>query len=233
MAKVKLGALTQDVRGTLNGNVFSRNRGGAYVRTKVSPVQPLSAFRDLAQQIFGALSQRWSSTLDDSQRAAWEAFAAVHPFINIFGDQIILGGVAFYQAANRRLGQLGEAFIDDPPASWSVEDTGGATLTIEAGGDFIIAIGRALAPDEVLYVFGTPILLGARTPQRNDFRLLQTPELPLITPGADAYAVYNNRFAPQELAIGNRVAVRVQILNTDTGASSAPVLAQTVVVASA
>lgn len=232
MAKVKLGALTQDVRGTLNGNVFSRNRGGAYVRTKVSPVQPLSAFADFARQCFGSLSQRWSTVLTDEQRAAWEAFAAVHPFINIFGDAIILGGVAFYQAANRRLLQLGEAFVDDPPLTWSVEDTGGVTLSIEAGGDFLISIGRALTADELLYVFATPILMGARTPQRNDFRLIQTPENPLVTPAADCFAVYNARFAPQELIIGNRVAVRVQIINTETGASSSPALAQTVVVAS-
>lgn len=232
MALIKLGALTQDVRGTLNGNVFSRNRGGAYVRSKVSPVQPLSEYADFARQCFGSLSQRWSTVLTDEQRSAWEAFAAVHTFVNIFGDAIVLSGIAFYQAANRRLMQIAEDVLDDPPASWNVEDTGGVTLTIEAGGDFIIAIGRALGPNELLYVFGTPKILGARTPQRPDFRLLQTPANPLITPGADAYAVYNARFDPQVLVLGDRVAVRVQIINTETGASSSPALAQTTVIAS-
>lgn len=232
MAKIKLGALTQDVRGTLNGNVFSRNRGGAYVRTKVTPVQPLSEFADFAKQLFGTISQRWSSVLTDEQRSAWEAFAAVHPFVNIFGDSIILTGIAFYQAANRRLMQLTENPIDDPPPSWSVEDTGGVTLLVEAGGDFIISIGRALTGDELLYVFATPKLLGARTPQKPDFRLIQTPAHPLVTPAADCYAVYNYRFDPQVLALGDRLAVRVQIINTVTGASSAPALQTTTVVAS-
>lgn len=231
MALIKLGALTQDVRGTLNGSVFSRNRGGAYVRTKVSPVQPLSEYSDFARQLFGTISQRWATVLTDEQRSAFEAFAAVHPFVNIFGDSIILSGIAFYQAVNRRLGQLGETFLDDPPLTWSVEDTGGVTLDIEEGGDFLIGIGRALAGNEVLYVFGTPKLGGSRTAQKPDFRLLQTPANPAIVPDTDAYAVYNARFDPQALVIGDRVAVRVQILNTDTGAASSPALAQTVVVA--
>src|SRR5438094_3122359 len=100
MARVKLGGLAQDVRGTLNGNVFSRNRGGAYVRTKVSPVQPVSAFSSLARSIFAALSQAWSTDLSDVERAAWEAFAAVHPFVIVFGDAIVLSGIAFYQSVN-------------------------------------------------------------------------------------------------------------------------------------
>lgn len=233
MALIKLGALAQDVRGSLNGTTFSRNRGGAYVRSKVSPVQPVSGFADLARSIFAAVSQRWSGVLTDAQRAGWDAWSATHPFINVFGDAIILSGVAMYQAVNRRNGQIGEAYIDDAPASWTVEDIGTATIVITAAAGiltvFTIAVGRALEADEVLYIFATPPLIGARSVQNNDFRLLNTPTtgggtLPFAHP-----AWLQTRFDPIIWVAGNRLAVRVQAINTVTGGSSAPVVANVIV----
>ena len=40
MAKIKMTAIVADMRNKLNGSVFSRNRGGAYIRTKVTPINP-------------------------------------------------------------------------------------------------------------------------------------------------------------------------------------------------
>ena len=40
MAKVLFSALISDMRNKLNGSVFAKNRGGSYLRTKVTPVNP-------------------------------------------------------------------------------------------------------------------------------------------------------------------------------------------------
>ena len=40
MAKILTTAIVADIRNKLNGSVFSKNRYGAYVRTKVTPVNP-------------------------------------------------------------------------------------------------------------------------------------------------------------------------------------------------
>lgn len=40
MAKIKFGMMMTDARGKLGGQVFSKNRSGSYVRTKVTPVNP-------------------------------------------------------------------------------------------------------------------------------------------------------------------------------------------------
>ena len=42
MAKILMTAIVADIRNKLNGSVFSKNRYGAYVRTKVTPVNPQS-----------------------------------------------------------------------------------------------------------------------------------------------------------------------------------------------
>ena len=36
MAKIKFGAMMVDASGKLGGQVFAKNRGGAYIRTKTS-----------------------------------------------------------------------------------------------------------------------------------------------------------------------------------------------------
>lgn len=230
MALIKMGALSQDVRGSLNGTVFSRNRGGAYVRTKVSPVQPITTHNGLSRQIFGSLSQRWSNHLTDAQRAAWEAFSAVHTFVNIFGDAITLGGIAFYQAANKRVLQVGGDPIDDAPAGWNVADMGTCVVVFDVTGIAIttltITVGRPLLYNEGLYVFGTPPIVGSRKVQKNDLRLINTPTTGLFSNGFAMGPAMQLRFNPITWALADRWAFRVAILNEATGAISSPVFVE-------
>ena len=59
MAKIKLSAIVSEMRGKLNGSVFSKNRGGAYIRTKVTPVNPQSLAQGLVRATLTNLSQAW------------------------------------------------------------------------------------------------------------------------------------------------------------------------------
>src|SRR3546814_20356183 len=60
MAKVKFGALMTDARGKLGGHVFSKNRAGSYLRTKVTPVNPQTSYQTSVRALFGAISPQWS-----------------------------------------------------------------------------------------------------------------------------------------------------------------------------
>ncbi len=227
MALIKLGGLAQDVRGTLNGSVFSRNRGGAYIRTKVSPVQPVSEFSSASRAIFKAVSQRWSTVLTDVQRQGWIAFAATHPFINVFGDSHILSGLAFYQSVNKRLAQMGQDFLDDAPPTFDVEDLGitaidGAITGIQFA-TLAMTIGRALETDELLYVWLTTPILGARQPQKNDFRLLNAQDDTEFADDDDLVAPFEARYPDTTILSTSRLFYRMQAVNTATGAASAPV----------
>lgn len=236
MALIKMGVVSSDVRGTLGGVVYSRNRGGAYIRAKVSPVQPITGFNGASRAIFGAISKLWSASLTDTQRAGWEAFASVHPFVNIFGDAITLGGIAFFQAANRRVMQVGDDPILDAPANWLVPDPGAVTVAMAGNGTHLdlttVTVSRTLTYDEGLYIFGTPPMLGARAPQKNDFRLINTQEGGLLASGVDFGAAYEARFAPLSWALGAKAFLRVAILNSVTGAISTSVLREAIVVGS-
>lgn len=223
MALIKLGGLAQDVRGSLNGTTFSRNKGGAYVRTKVSPVQPVSEFSSRARAIFADLSQRWSTTLTQPQRGAWIAFAATHTFVNVFGDAITLSGIAMYQAVNRQLGQIGKPYLDSPPDTFATPSVISATIsgTVVAG---VLAtlinttvLSGASPASFTLYVFATPPLPPGVTPQQSDFRLINRATYSQIGLTTALLAPYNFRFDTPGLTVTRLLWFRVACLDWATG----------------
>jgi hypothetical protein len=221
-----MGALAQDVRGSLNGTTFSRNRGGAFVRSKVSPVQPVSRWSGQARSIFKACSQRWSSKLTDAQRSAWNAFAVLHPFVNVFSDSIVLPGVAFYASVNARLAQCGYVYLDDPPLTFVVEDAGILTINLTAEGTVLhgsVAVERALVPTEGMIVYMTPPLGPARALQATDLRMVNSANQVCFGSPVDLTPEIAARFPGVGCVVGGRYGVRVVIINTATGAISAPV----------
>ena len=220
MALIKLGALAQDVRGSLNGSVFSRNRGGAYVRSKVSPLQPVSEWSSAVRAVFKALAQRWSSVLEPGQRSGWEAFAAVHPFVNVFGDQVLLSGIAMYESCNMATVLCAEDAIDDAPLMFSIEDLGTLNLTATVTGNVPtlgVGIGRVLTGEEAGYVFATPPLSGGRSVQRSDLRLISVPpyfqdHAPFVLGPALV-----KRFPDVVWDVGQRIGLLIGAFNFKTG----------------
>jgi hypothetical protein len=223
MALIKLGALAQDVRGSLAGSTFSRNRGGAYIRQKVSPVQPVSPWSAITRSVFKSNSQRFSCTITESQRLAWDAWAAVHPFINVFGDSIILPAVAAYAAVNGRLRLVGQGFSDDPPETWEVLDLAGAEAAVTVDGGtlaYTLTIGRALESYEGLLAYVTPPILGNRTPQRAEFAMCNLFNRDVFAASADIGASVQGRHVDRVFAVGDVLCSKVAGINKDTGAIS-------------
>jgi hypothetical protein len=63
-----------EIRGSVNGVTYARNRFGLYARAKASPVQPRTPAQTERRAQLTTLSQRWR-TLDESARAEWRALA--------------------------------------------------------------------------------------------------------------------------------------------------------------
>ena len=114
MAKVKFSALISEMRNKLNGSVFSRNRAGAYLRTKVTPINPRTSLQNAVRELLTSLSQNWRN-LTEAQRDAWNA--AVHNFqkTDIFGDMKTPSGINLYTKLNLNLANAGLILIDVPP----------------------------------------------------------------------------------------------------------------------
>lgn len=110
MAKIKFGMFMTDARGKVGGQVFSKNRGGAYVRTKVTPANGQTARQSFVRQLLGAISQSWSG-LPQSARDSFDGAVAQWSKTDIFGDIRNPTGKNLFTRLNINLANSGQAEI--------------------------------------------------------------------------------------------------------------------------
>jgi len=135
MALIRLGGGVADIRGSIGGWTFSRNRGGAYIRNRVVPVNPGSPYQQAIRFAVAELTTRWVEVLTDPQRIAWELYAESVPLPNSLGDPRNVGGIAMYVRSNvPRLTSFDPALtvVDDAP---TIFDLGTFTPPVCTGVD--------------------------------------------------------------------------------------------------
>lgn len=75
MARIVGGSMIGELSGKLGGNVFARNKSGAYIRQYVIPVDPNTQAQANARASFGVASSSYHS-LSDTQKSQWQNFAS-------------------------------------------------------------------------------------------------------------------------------------------------------------
>jgi hypothetical protein len=111
MAKIKFGAMMVDASGKLGGQVFAKNRGGAYIRTKTTPLNPQTQAQMSIRGIFASISSAWSSLLEE-QRATFNNFTSDYARTDIFGDLRNPSGKNLFQRLNQNLAISGQPAIE-------------------------------------------------------------------------------------------------------------------------
>lgn len=109
--------LLSDIRGSINGTVFARNRGGAYARNRTVPIQPGGQLQQVTRQAVSVLSSRWRDTLTPGQRDGWDAYALATPIPNSLGDPRNVGGLGMYVRGNAIRVQAGLPVVDNAPTA--------------------------------------------------------------------------------------------------------------------
>jgi hypothetical protein len=173
--KVIFGNAVQDARGKLNGNVYSKNRFGAYVRTKVTPVNRNTSYQTAVRAALSSNSTNWGQLLTAGERAEWNAFAFSHPFTNIFGESKKLTGHQMYTGIQSRLSNIAGTPTTTPPADITTGTIGGLTLvaTVAAGGTLTIATNEANVPvGAVIAVYATPVMPNGRNFVKTELRYI-------------------------------------------------------------
>lgn len=135
MALIKLGGLVAEVRGSIGGATFARNRGGAYIRNRSVPLNPQSARQSAVRQVFGQLSNLWSTSLTASQRTAWETYASNVPLPNSLGEDRNVSGINMYSRGNSLLLDTGGTRVDDGPTIFTQGPSFTPTITIDGAAD--------------------------------------------------------------------------------------------------
>lgn len=94
MARI-LSSLIGDLRGSIGGQTYSRNKAGAFIRQRVKPVNPQTVIQQQARFRFGNMSILYQS-LSPEVKGCWQNFASTH-FNPLKGNNtgIYSGGNAF------------------------------------------------------------------------------------------------------------------------------------------
>lgn len=220
MAKILMTAIVADIRNKLNGSVFSKNRYGAYVRTKVTPVNPQSTSQQNARAILGSLAQTWR-TLTEPQRQSWIDAAPNFPFSDIYGNSKILSGSTLFQKLNNTLSSNEVQINLLAPSPSQIPNLALASLTATAGTQ-LLSLDFAPSPipaNTILIIESTGNVPPGISFVKNKFRKISTASSSDTSPAnltSDFTDVHGS------LVIGQKIFVRVKVLNTVTGQVGVP-----------
>lgn len=229
MAKLKLSAIVSEMRGKLNGSVFSKNRGGAYVRTKVTPVNPQSIAQGAVRAALTNLSQGWRG-LTEAQRAAWNSAVSNFTGTDIFGDIKTPSGINLYNKLNLNLNAIGVAPINTPPMAVSVGFFDSLIIIADASSGTVAATYTAVGASagQTVVVEATPCVSSGKSFVKSEFRQIATFAGDAASPQAIGASVVAKFGA---MTVGQKIFVRLKFVDNTTGVSGQYTSASTIVVA--
>lgn len=190
--KIKWGALVVDGRGKLGGHVAAQNRGGSYLRTKVTPSNPQSTFQTGVRNLFGSISAGWSDLTAD-QRNAWNNAVDSWKKTNIFGDLKIPSGKALYQRLNQQAQVVGYPVLSLPPVKEDIPPSNVTAVAIDTTGETITATGLYNGTNATVQVFSSGVVSAGTNFVKNLMRMIGHSGGAAYSP-TDVYDDYVARF---------------------------------------
>lgn len=221
--KIKWGMMMTDGRGKLGGQVASKNRAGAYVRTKVTPVNPQSTAQSGVRASFAAVSKLWRG-LTDENRASWNEAVNNWQRTDIFGDLKTPSGFNLFM---RLCTPLQNAFGDViiglyAPTPVKMPALSAVTAAYDTGTeqlDLVTTVENDLDLDQYVYnIYATAPQSAGKSYVKNQFRHLGWVEAD--APTRDIADLYTAKFG--NLPVDSNVQVRVQALSRATGQLGVP-----------
>ena len=138
--KIKFGAIVVDGRNKIGGHVMSKNPAGAYMRTKVTPVNPRSTDQAAIRSRLSAISSAWRG-LTTGYVPAWNAAVDQWKKTDIFGDLKKPTGFNLHQKLNNNAIRAGGSAITLPPAAVAISPLGSLELSAVGPATFEVTCG--------------------------------------------------------------------------------------------
>jgi hypothetical protein len=213
--KAQFGALVVAGSGKINGWVASRNRGGAYFRTKVTPLNPSTSAQQNARGILGSLSTQWSQ-LTEEQRLSFNNAVASFATTDIFGDIRNPSGINLFVKLNTNLINTSQAQITSAPAKEEFVFSPIASVVLDVSSQSsVITLGNVDNDGNKVLVFATPTLSNGTTFVKNRLRLVGTVIVASTT--IDFEAGYQDKYGA--FALGANIVAGFRIVSA-TGQAS-------------
>lgn len=219
MALIKTGIAVGQISGRIAGNVFSRNRGGAYVRNGAIPTRSTTPFAEAAKARLGDWSKGWAN-LTAVQQMAWKNWASQNPVINRLGDAITLSGHQAYVQLNINIANANGAPIDVPPVVAPPLALNSLSATYDIGaGTFNIAFSpNPLGSGECLAIEAAVVDNPGVNYVQNLYKLISVEADSTASPVVGVDTALAARFGT--VMVGQRVFYRCYVVNQETGLKS-------------
>lgn len=221
MAIMRPGPLAGQLSGRVGGVVFSRNRGGDYIRNGPSPVNPQTARQVLVRNALTAASSEWGDLTAD-QRKSWAAWAASNPVQNRLGETIRLQPNAAFVWLSSRMVINGDSPAVAPPLVGAPDPlvTLGGTFDIGAGDFEVTFTGTPLGTNMCLWLQGCLLTSAAIMNVRNRLRVFKVSPAATASPydiEADFEAVCG------AATVGQTVVIRASVFDDRNGLLSSAI----------
>lgn len=225
--KIKWGALVVDGRNKIGGHVASKNRAGAYLRTKVTPMNPRSSFQVNVRAVLATIAIAWRG-LDATVRIAWNNATSSFSGTDIFGDLRHPTGFNLYQRLNNNLNQINVAPLTNPPLPGTVAVINTGVLSAAPAGAITVTFTNdPIFTADTMVVDATAAISQGRSFVKSEFRRIGT-VLAIAAHVLDLSTLYDTKFGAVGAA-GQKIFVRMKMINKTTGQAGVPVIYSAVI----
>lgn len=234
MALIRFSNLVNDIRGSTGGNTFARNKSGAYVRNRTTPLNPGTSAQSVARADLAALSQGWRQ-LGPDQRDAWNAAAENYPYQNKLGEERFYSGEQLFITLNRNMQSAGQPLLESPAAPAGTIAVVSATMTANNGTaltiDSATLSGDSDTNFQVVVMASAPLSAGIFRPSRSKFKNIQVVSSTEIA-SADLVQAYSAVYGTDTIDdnVGSKLFLRMYVVNITTGERSPALQISTVIV---
>lgn len=133
MALIKFGGGVVQASGSIAGTTHARNRFGNYIRPRTKPVNPKSDRQSAIRAVMQLLTAYWhGAEMSDTDRGAWNDYAASISMKNRLGEPIFLTGFNHFIRTNAAILTISGTLVEPGPDTLSLP---GADDTLAIAGD--------------------------------------------------------------------------------------------------
>lgn len=227
--KIIFGSFIVAGRGKIGGHVASRNRAGAYLRTKVTPTNPQTNAQTTVRNNFTANAQGWKG-LTAAQRTEWNSAVGNYAGTDRFGNLAINSGFNLYCSINNNLRFISGTPLTSPPTPAAVPAFSSFTAAAAAGAQTVtLTYAAAIGATETVIVNGTAGLSAGKSFVKSELRKFDF----ILTADASPFSIeveYIAKFGVVPAA-GTKIFFTMQQIVTLTGLPGAVIKTDCVVAA--
>ncbi|MDW8309105.1 MAG: hypothetical protein RMK20_07000 [Verrucomicrobiales bacterium] len=158
MAKIQFGSGVAAISGRTAGTVFSRNKGGAYMRRFSVPTNPRTTAQDAARNRLADASSAWRN-LSQSERDAWAAYALTNPVLDRLGQAITLTGHQAFVRVRANYALVGLSMPNNfppPPPEFINPVLSNANAVASVNGTVEVILGADFPMNSIIAIYASP-----------------------------------------------------------------------------